>query len=216
MIPGFSQHYPPNSILGGYGAVQTTIPTVIAYNTSMVSQEQLPKDYPDLAGPDWAGKLIAYDPTRSAGGLSYYDALIRKYGPATVGGIGKNTKRYYDSSQGVLQALAAGEGAITVSANRFVVDELKHKGAPVDLVQPPFVWMAAFASAVSAHAPHPAAATLFAYWVYSRDGQAALNKAMEASSPLCTGELPPQTTTGDAKGATERRADILKTIGINK
>ncbi|WP_405970520.1 extracellular solute-binding protein [Streptomyces sp. NBC_00988] len=215
VIPGFAMYYPADYLIAdGQAAVMTIIPTLLTYNTGLVKGSDVPKDYTDLASPKYKGKLIAYDPRRSVGGLSYYNALLDAYGPDWLKAVGANTRKYYDSPVSLLQGLSAGEGAITLSSTASSVAGLVAKGAPLKSVEPPFVWAAQFTPAVSAHAPHPAAARLFAYWAYSEAGQAAINAAQQASSPLCLGALPKKVTGGDPAQAARNKTRILDLLGL--
>lgn len=211
-IPDFSAHYPASYLLnGGDFAVHTIIPVVMAYNSSKITPAQAPKTYADLGQPQWKGKIAAFDPSLSIGGLEFYDAIKRHFGENALKALGANNIKFYSSPVAVLQAVASGEQPITISATAGAIKVLTQQGAPVKAVTPRFQVVTDFVSVAIAHAPDPAAAKLFLYWVYSQAGQAALNQQELSDSPLYPSGLSADSDSGNPTSAAANRS-LIETL----
>ena len=158
---------------------------VLAWNTTLVQPQDVPKTWADLADPKWKGKL-ALEPTDGDWFAAMYTWMLRHGGPrggklskakvnAIWRGIGRNAQ-IINGHTTMSQLLAAGQFAIAVNGHAQSIEQLQAKHAPIAFV--PF------------HAPiinrpqgigipysveHPAAALLFYDFVLSPTGQQTLN-----------------------------------------
>ena len=155
----------------GFWSSFEVTPIVLAFNTQLVSQQEAPRDYQDLLGPRWKGKInlgsdeyawysVMLDGMGKAKGLEYMKALARQQLHIPGG-----------SSIMRLQLMLAGESAVAVAARGRRATEYKEKGAPIDyrLFDP---YPAEPNSlALMRRAAHPHATLLFIDWMLSEEGQ---------------------------------------------
>jgi iron(III) transport system substrate-binding protein len=153
---------------------------VLAYNTKLLPQNDLPKTWEDVTRTQYAGKVALDDPLR-AGPLSQMLAALYTYWKNEtrwanfLRGLRALNATTYQSTSEMFNLLAAGEYTIAMPSLLHDVLNEKRKGGPVDFVRtaPPVV--APRFAAIYAYAPHPNAAKLFAEWLISEDGQKALD-----------------------------------------
>ncbi|NRQ31808.1 extracellular solute-binding protein [Nonomuraea sp. NN258] len=171
-----------------------------SWNTKMVTSEQAPKTWEELADPKWDGKL-AMELSDSDWYLTLYrywekqgktKEEIDKLFTGMAGGA-KIVKGH--TVQG--QLLSAGQFSVAASNYTYIVEQAKAKGAPVDylpLVQPVIARPNGFG--LMKTAKHPAAAMLFADWML-QEGQELLVKQgltpaiVEGDDPLKGVEIVP-------------------------
>ncbi len=212
-LPGIASTYPASAFSdNGKFAANTIIPVLMAYNSNDIPAADLPKTYADLGKPYFKGKIAAFDPSLSIGGVEFYDAILRKYGQSTLNAIGSNMIKFYSSPAAVLQAVASGEQPITISATAGAVAALTNSGAPLKTIAPPFQVVTEFGSAETGHAPHPAAAKLLLSWIYSSAGQEAINQVELSGSPLQPESLPASFDPGDPASAVKNKTMILSVL----
>jgi iron(III) transport system substrate-binding protein len=214
VIPGFSALYPTGGMLGnGDFGVVFEIPNGAAYNTQLVSSANIPKTFADFAKPYWKGHLLAFNPSASPAFLQFWDMMLKTYGPTVVKEIGQNIipNSEADTLPPAAQSLAAGEGYAALLMPSTTTAPLIANGAPVKWVLPSVATGPQYVLGVSAKGPDPSAAKLFAYWAYSRTGQAALTAVNSSIGAL----------TGDTKGfyapnnsiSPSEQAQILSLLG---
>jgi iron(III) transport system substrate-binding protein len=153
---------------------------VLAYNTKLLTSEELPKTWEDAANPKYGGEVALDDPMRG-GPLSQMLAAFKDYWQNDtrwsnfVIGLKSLNVPVYESTGEMFRLLAAGEYSIGIPALLHDVLDEKQKGAPVDFITtaPPIIAMRY--AAIYAKAPHPNSAKLFAEWLISPDGQAVLD-----------------------------------------
>lgn len=149
---------------------------VVGFNTNLVKREELPKSLMGFADPKWKGKIGI-----EAGDFEWMATLVKKWGEAPgMVFFRKLAELKPEVRKGhvlLAQLIAAGEipvGLTTYSGN---AETLKRKGAPID-------WVALDAVArpqglgIAKHAPHPAAALLYADFVLSAEDGQRLYEAM--------------------------------------
>lgn len=152
----------------------------LTYNTKRIKAEDLPKTWEDVANPKYRGMVALDDPMR-AGPLSTQLAALRDLwkDDARWTAFIKNLKALnvpvHRSTSAMFRLVIAGEYAIAMPALLHDVLSEKEKGSPVEFVKsaPPVVFPRY--AGIYAKAPHPNAAKLFAEWLISPDGQAALD-----------------------------------------
>jgi iron(III) transport system substrate-binding protein len=171
-----------------------------SWNTKLVTPEQAPKTWEDLADPKWDGKL-----SMELSDSDWYLTLYKyweKHGKTTqeidklFEGMARGAKIVKGHTvQG--QLLSAGQFSVAASNYSYIVQQAKAKGAPVDYL--PFVQpVIARPNGVGLMktAKHPAAAMLFTDWVL-QEGQALLVKQgltpaiVEGDDPLKGVEITP-------------------------
>jgi iron(III) transport system substrate-binding protein len=150
---------------------------VQAYNTNKVKKDELPKTYQDLLDPKWKGRLgiegnneewfyTVVDGMGETAGLKFFRDLVATNGLSVNNG------------HSLLNNLvAAGEVPLALTDYNYMPEQSKQKGAPIDwfVIEPAIA--RANGIAVSAHAPHPNAATLFYEFILSDDMQRAMSKS---------------------------------------
>ena len=153
----------------------------LAYNTSLVKQDQAPRNYQDLLNPRWKRSLV-WNPNSMTGAWGFIATVLRHMGE--------------DSGMAYLRALAKQEIVPLPIATRAVLDRViageyliglemvnAHAatslalGAPVKWVALDAVTTTLQVAGVTASAPHPNAGRLFLDFITSRAGQDAFREA---------------------------------------
>jgi iron(III) transport system substrate-binding protein len=158
----------------GYWSAFEVTPIVVAFQTKLLPSADIPNSYQDLLNPKYKGKMnlgteeydwfsVMLDSMGQDKGLAYMRALAKQDlhlpGP---------------SSRMRVQLMLAGESAIALAARGRRVVDFKEQGAPIDFrILDPYAGEPN-SLAISARAPHPHAAILFADWILSQEGQARL------------------------------------------
>jgi iron(III) transport system substrate-binding protein len=153
------------------GLYQNT--SVIAYNTKLLSEKSVPRDYSQFLEPQWKDRLGMDDSDeewfanqcRIMGDEKCVDFLQRL--------IRQNPKIVRGQSL-IANLMAAGEFPVVVVAYPSEIELLRQKGAPVDWVAPDPVLSKIYPTAMTASAPHPNAAKLFIDFAFSKEGQTIL------------------------------------------
>ena len=155
----------------GYWTAFDVTPIVLAFNTKLVSQQDVPKNYQDLLQAKWKGKMslgtedyewfgVFLDSLGKDKGLDYMKALAKQ-----------NLSMPGSSSVMRVQLLLGGESSIAIAARGRRVAELKSKGAPIDFrLFDPYAGEPDLL-ALMQHAAHPYAAILLYDWLISQEGQ---------------------------------------------
>jgi iron(III) transport system substrate-binding protein len=158
-----------------YGTYIT--PEVIAYNTELVSAEEVPRDWDEVLEPQWTGRVLIRDPLASGTMRAIFgmivDRSIRETGDTAAGmdwlrRLDAQTKEYVLNPTLLYQKLARQEGAVTLW-DMPDLEELKARTTfPIDYVFPTSGTPTPVdAVAVIAGAPHPEAAASFVEWIGS-------------------------------------------------
>jgi iron(III) transport system substrate-binding protein len=134
---------------------------VAAYNTRLVSRDELPKTYDDLLNPKWKGKLgIEADDSDWFGALM--DQLGEDRGLKLFRGIAATNGISVRKGHTLLANLIiSGEVPLAITTYAYRVEQLKKRGAPVDWFPLPPVIARFEGVGVARRAPHPDAAVLF-------------------------------------------------------
>jgi iron(III) transport system substrate-binding protein len=154
------------------------LPIVLNYNSNLVSRENVPKRYEDLAKPGFKGKIAIDRPSLNnvAGTLfaHLYPILGEEKWRSLMKGIADNQPIFTDSASASFTKVATGEAAVGIG---LLHDYLANRGkVPVEI---------AFAEPVVAlpvplflprNAPHPNMGQLFIQWATSVDGLLSLAK----------------------------------------
>lgn len=163
-----------------YGVIQT--PVLMFYNTQMLSKEDLPSDWTDLADPKYKN-LLVFRNALSTSARATYSALLQQFekkGQLVQGwdflkAVDTNTKRYYGSSSMIFQAIGRKEAAIGFMVLNSVIDNKIKNKMPIDVIDAksgsPVL---TDAIALIAGAKHPNAAKAFIEFAGSAQTQALL------------------------------------------
>lgn len=171
-IPGLDQ-------VTAEDATDTYVPVLIqpwgiAYNTSLVSEDQVPQSWEDLAeGDAIEGGLLVADPANSVSTSAVYNFWLDEYGEGFFGDL-KAAQDFAiaDSVSNAIQQVGAGEAGAFVPAPLSTVATAKAAGAPVDVVIPDDTTGFAMLASVAEAASHPNAARLLLSFLLSPAGQA--------------------------------------------
>lgn len=176
-IPGFFDTWPGGSwrweTKSGPVAIPINRPLGIAYNSDLVKGDLIPKQFKDLAKPEFKGQLLAVDPAASVTFARVWKHIKDSVDEETFKAIGANLIKdpLYSDIQPAAQVLGAGGGMVIMEMGLNVAASMQASGAPVVAVMPDTATGAQYGFAVATKAPHPNAAKLFAYWWHSAEGQ---------------------------------------------
>jgi iron(III) transport system substrate-binding protein len=161
---------------------------VHAYNTRLVTKEELPASYGDLLQPRWKGRLGI-----EASDEDWFAALVQSLGEEKglkffrdlVATNGLSVRRGHTL---LTQLVAAGEVPFALTVYNFTAEQLKQKGAPLEWFVLPPVIARANGVAVARHARRPHAALLYYDFMIGEEGQRILLQRdfVPASSRLDT------------------------------
>ena len=163
LLEAATNHIIPEFI--GYGLEFRHSVFGIAYNTKMLSEDDVPKTWEGLMDPKWRSKVIV------DAGLSPLARLLPAIGRDGVLDLAKkmvsNRPIYSDGQPSSAKKVVSGEGPLSAITLSSALDE-KQKGAPVGLVYPePQALISQQVVYVNKGAPHPNLAKLWAAWLVS-------------------------------------------------
>jgi iron(III) transport system substrate-binding protein len=147
---------------------------VVAYNTTKVRRDELPKDYLGFLDPKWKGRIGI-----EATDAEWMATLVKKWGTeAGMAHFRKLAQMKPDVRKGhvlLAELIAAGEIPVGLTVYNSNAETLKRKGAPIDWVPVEPVVARPQGIAVARNAPHPQAALAFVDFVLSPEGQELLS-----------------------------------------
>jgi iron(III) transport system substrate-binding protein len=159
----------------------------LAYNTKKLKTNELPKSWEDVANPKYKGMVALDDPMRG-GPLSAMlagvkdawkdDARWTKF----IRGLKGLNVPVHKSTSAMFRLLIAGEYALAMPALLHDVIHEKEKGTPVDIAKGAFPVISPQQAKLYAKAPHPNCGKLFAEWLITPEGQAALDTVGRSSA----------------------------------
>lgn len=184
-------------------------------NTNLLSEDEYPTSWEDLADPRFAGKLVLANPSLSGSAYAQLAQILQLYDWDVAGGIMANA-RFTTSSQSVFQDVGRGEIEIGVTGEANIgpmVDE----GYPVTAVYPSDGTGLRFdASAIIDGAPNLDNAKLFLDYANSAEAHELLvstnRRSVRADIAAPEGLAPTSeivTFTYDADAAAENRDEAL-------
>ena len=144
------------------------VPFSIAYHTSKVASQGVPKKYEDLLEPLWKGKLLFPDPARSGSGVGWYSIMKGHYGEGFLHKLGAQELICKHPAE---ECLAKGEGSMLIAANVGQIEDLKNRGAPVDWVPMPIMMVGGPHACLFRHTRHTEDAKLWIDFLMSEEGQ---------------------------------------------
>src|SRR5713226_3297128 len=157
---------------------------VIAYNSKIVPAAEAPRTWKDLLDPKWKGKLVTAHPGYSGVIATHVLALVHLHGWDYFKALAQNKVMITQSAADPPSVVASGERLIAVNGGDYYTYQLKKKGNPVEIVYPKEgVPLVVSPTAITAFAPHPAAARLFTDFTFTRE----IQQVMADSEGLYTG-----------------------------
>lgn len=142
----------------------------ILVNTRLVSEEEEPKTWEDLADPKWQGKILSDDMRPLGSGGTMFTVLHKTYGREFSEALAQNRPVFSRDLRNDALRVARGEYPIYIPQMFAFANDLK--GLPVKVVIPeagvPYV---PIHFAVLKNAPHPNAARLFVDFFLSQEAQ---------------------------------------------
>lgn len=151
----------------GYWYTTSANPTVMAYNTDLVSAEEAPDNWDDLMDPVWKGKIAMSHPGFSGSTGSWAVLMKRFYGDEFFTRLEENDPLIGRSLSDPPQTLVAGERSIGIGTLG-TVTKLKGQGNPIEIIYPTDgAKLTLSGTAIPASAPHPNAAQLFLNFLLS-------------------------------------------------
>ncbi|MBI2988144.1 MAG: extracellular solute-binding protein [Deltaproteobacteria bacterium] len=187
----------------GYWVALYQNTSVIGYNTRLLNEKIVPREYSQLLEPQWKGKLGMDDSDEEwfanqckiMGDDKCVNFLERL--------VGQNPKIIRGQNL-LIQLMSAGEFPVAVIAYAGELENMKQRGAPVDWVGPSPVLSKIYPMAMIANAPHPNVAKLFIDFAFSKEGQTILRNFRRIPTRPDIEPDPPKLT----KGLNIRAADL--------
>ena len=209
--------YPKKYLTNSRSAVVQLQPSGIMFNKSRVSAADAPKDWKDLLDPKWKGRIILTDPTSSPAFVDLWWAVAKKNGGmAFLRQLRAQASRLYSGVAPLTQALASGESMIAAPGVPSIFAPLAASGAPISMVTPTSATTGPEAViGITKNAKHPNAARLFAYWLLTPGGQAALNADPGSISPWDAKNAPKSYVRVDPNVSQQVRAQIYAAFGVS-
>ena len=162
---GLDAIYADHRFVGNYN-----LALPIAYNSKLVSAQEAPKSWDDLADGKWKGRKIIVEAR-----LVPFAMLGTEIGKTKAIDLAKKVLAQdpliMQGGTTALNALAGGQAPIAVGVYAYAVDKLKKKGATIDWVPVSPLPLLTSALGVVKTAPHPNAAKFFAGWMGTIEGQ---------------------------------------------
>ncbi len=145
----------------------------ITVNTNLITPQNEPKRWKDLADPRYSGQISAQDPRGSGGGMYILTRLMEKYGDGFIQELTKQNIFFGQNNGQLLADVVRGEHGLLVTASTGQVSLAKQGGAaPIKVIKPEEgVVLIPIGMAVVKNGPHPNAARLFIDWMMSDEGQ---------------------------------------------
>ena len=145
---------------------------VQAYNTKLVTKEELPRTWEDLLDPRWKGKLgIEQEDSDWLAGIfgeigeERGERIFRRI----VAANGVSVRKGHTL---LTQLVASGEVPLALTVYNYKAEQLRREGAPIDWFTIGNAIARPNGVGVSRQAPHPHAALLFYDFELSEEGQA--------------------------------------------
>ena len=144
----------------------------LAYNTKLVSKQDLPKTWEDLLDPKWSGQ-VAFNSI--AAGV-WLNPLWHSLGPERttklMEGFVRNKAQFRtEGADAAPMLLAAGEFKIGIPLSEYNVYEAVKRGVPVDFLALDPLPVGLGNIVILKKAAHPFAAKLYVNWILSNEGQ---------------------------------------------
>lgn len=122
-----------------YGTIQT--PVLMFYNSEMMTKDEAPKDWWDLADPKYKDKLV-FRNALSSSARATFSALLQQFekkgdlekGWEFLKAVDANTKRYYGSGSLQFQAVGRKEAPISFAVLNSIIDNKIKNKMPLEII----------------------------------------------------------------------------------
>lgn len=160
-----------------YGTIKT--PVMMFYNKEMMTAEQAPKDWFDLAKPEYKDMIVSRDSVSSSIKATLMSLIYsyEKDGKSDeawtfLKGLDSNMKNYYNSGTMQFQAVGKKEAAISFAVQSSIIDNVEDNQMPLEIIdaESGSIVITDGVAAIK-NAPHPNAAQAFVEFVGSADMQ---------------------------------------------
>lgn len=170
-IPALEADEYPEGFLNESTATLAYNPWLIAYNTDLVDESDLPDSFEDLADPKYKDMVCIPNPQVAVAYIEVWDRMRESFGPEMLEGVGANNPKLYESAAAASSALGAGECAIAGPVTAVAVAALPDR-APVDQVLPEVTTGTQMELGYldPEKIAHPNAARLFAQYLLTPEG----------------------------------------------
>ena len=175
-VPGFEvtdQRYHTSAEVG----------MALVYNDSVISVEDLPPTYEDLADPKYKGLIAMGTPENSVAISELLYLGQQLYGDAWLEGLAANevleTEREIEAGDFV----ARGERALAPISHTAAIFQMS-QGAPLTFHWVPGTLLDRYGPIIPEDAPHPNAARLFVNWLISQEHQQRMVDTLNTVSPI--------------------------------
>jgi iron(III) transport system substrate-binding protein len=163
LLENAADHIIPEFV--GYGLEFRHSVFGIAYNTKILSEDEIPTTWEGLTDPKWKNKMVV------DAGLSPLARLAPVIGHDAVLDLARkmvaNRPIYSDGQPSSAKKIVSGEAPLGILTLSSALDE-RHKGAPIDLAFPePQAIISQQVLYVTKGGPHPNLAKLWAAWLAS-------------------------------------------------
>jgi iron(III) transport system substrate-binding protein len=172
-IPTENRYFPKDFKEEGYWTTAYFNPYVTAYNTELVSKENLPKTYQDLLKPSWKGKMML-EGTKVDWFAGMLHIMGREKGLEYMRALAKQNLTLQRGHTLIAQLIAAGEALIDVNIPASSVTRMSKRGAPLDWTALGTVPGIMVGTGLAAGARHPNAAKLYINFLLSLESQKTL------------------------------------------
>lgn len=153
----------------------------IWYNSTLVRPEEI-NSWDNLLDDKWKGRIVILDPRSPGSGESNWAFLLRIKGEAFLAKLAAQEMTVGRNLRQLGEAVARGKSAISIGVSYYTYLPFIKAGLPVksisNIKEGYYAGTGSGNLAILKDRPHPNAATLFVNWLLSRDGQAALTKAL--------------------------------------
>jgi iron(III) transport system substrate-binding protein len=198
-------NYPKQFCLKDFtGVTQDHTVAGAAYNTKLISPQEVPKSLEDLLDPKWKGK-IALEPR-----FKYFMYITEHFGEKWIVDYLQKLKQqnpiYSKGATKSMVLLGAGEFPIMVGIYVHTVRVAAAKGAPVDVLPiSPVGHNAVSPICIPKSAPHPNASKLLIRWWLSPEGQKLNDEVRYKGNPM------PGSGTGQAELLEKKGITVVST-----
>lgn len=197
----------------GYWTSLYNLTTVLAYNTGLVSANDVPKTFDDLLDPKWKGKKILSDTESYAWFGTLLDHWGKEKGLDYFRRLAKQEMVFQRGTRGRIQLVMAGEFPLTIAYGPHI-QGYASQGAPIDWVPLEPVVIQTTSVLLAKNARHPAAARLFIDFLFSKEVHEQLREFKRIPSRVDVDPDPPKLFKGfkkivfDSRIAADMRAIV--------
>ena len=153
----------------------------IWYNSDLVKPDEI-KSWDSLLDPKWKGKIVILDPRSPGSGESNWAFLLRIKGEQFLAKLAAQEMMVGRNLRQLAEQVARGKSAVSIGVSYYTYLPFIKAGLPVkpisNIKEGYYAGSGSGNLAVLKNPAHPNAAKVFVNWLLSKDGQAAVTKAL--------------------------------------